>query len=129
MFFVKNTKTLINQHCLMICLCANELIVTLNLANKYYYFSESSSVNHNYDLYFYSSVPYFRDEIPFFIIVHQRGGVKISSRIKYPLRKLKPNISLTYTRGRYLQIVDKLMFKDDSKLLKIQSYLLLNDEF
>jgi hypothetical protein len=41
---------------------------------------------------------------------------------------LKPNISLTYTRGRYLQIVDELLFKDDSKLLKIQSYLLLNDE-
>ena len=75
MFFVKNTKTLINQHCLMICLCAKELIVTLNLANKYYYFSESSSVNHNYDLYFYLSVQYFRDEIPFFI-VHQRGGCK-----------------------------------------------------
>ena len=112
----------------MICLCANEPIVTLNLANKYYYFSESSTVNHNYDLYFYSSVSYFRDEIPFFIIVYQRGGVKISSRIKYPLRKLKPNISLTYTRGRYLQIVDELLFKDDSKLLKIQSYLLLNDE-
>lgn len=91
-------------------------------------FSESSSVNHNYDLYFYSSVPYFRDEIPFFIIVYQRGGVKISSRIKYPLRKLKPNISLSYTRGRYLQIVDELLFKDDSKLIKIQSHLLLNDE-
>ncbi len=84
MFFVKNTKTLINQHCLMICLCANELIVTLNLANKYYYFSESSSVNHNYDLYFYSSVRYFRDEIPFFYYRISKGGVKISSRIKYP---------------------------------------------
>jgi hypothetical protein len=60
----------------MICLCANELIVTLNLANKYYYFSESSSANHNYDLYFYSSVPYFRDEIRFFIIVYKKGGCK-----------------------------------------------------
>jgi len=70
----------------------------------------------------------FVTKFDFLLSYIKRGGVKISSRIKYPLRKLKPNISLTYTRGRYLQIVDELLFKDDSKLLKIQSYLLLNDE-
>jgi hypothetical protein len=37
-FFVRKYKTLINQHRLIIYLCAKEIIVTLNLANKYYYF-------------------------------------------------------------------------------------------
>jgi hypothetical protein len=88
MFFVKNTKTLINQHCLMICLCAKRNNSYSQPCQQILLFSESSSVNHNYDLYFYSSVPYFRDEIRFFYYCILRGGVKISSRIKYPLRKM-----------------------------------------
>ena len=81
-------------------------------------FSESSSVNHNYDLYFYSFYLVFSWRNSIFYYRISKGGCKISSRIKYPLRKLKPNISLTYTRGRYLQIVDELLFKDDSKLFQ-----------
>jgi len=77
MFFVKNTKTLINQHCLMILSLRKKHNSRSQPCQQILLFSESSSVNHNYDLYFYLSVSYFRDEIPFFYYrISKRGGCK-----------------------------------------------------